>query len=164
MVSYKVFDCNARDIFTIIDWESLVMLPRYVAFKGDNSKYLCLFQFLSNLYLKFGADDVSNPDVTMEIFIANDDENVHIKHVSTGKFWTLGPSNYLLVDSNDTSNNSDTLFRPFKVNSHSVALLNLGNDWFCRRSTNNDEFCAIKEFTNLYTRLQIVEPVTKREI
>ncbi|KAH1095996.1 hypothetical protein J1N35_012917 [Gossypium stocksii] len=40
-----------RDMFTIIDWESLVFLPRHVAFKGNNDQYLCLRQIEGHPYL-----------------------------------------------------------------------------------------------------------------
>ncbi|MBA0876990.1 hypothetical protein Goshw_010654 [Gossypium schwendimanii] len=33
---------NGNDIFKVIDWESWVILPRYVAFKGNNDMFLRL--------------------------------------------------------------------------------------------------------------------------
>ncbi|XVF37567.1 hypothetical protein REPUB_Repub20aG0020300 [Reevesia pubescens] len=51
LANYKVYDGNSCDIFTIIDWESLLILPRYVAFKGNNDQYLCLRQIERHPYL-----------------------------------------------------------------------------------------------------------------
>ncbi|XP_022723819.1 uncharacterized protein LOC111280670 [Durio zibethinus] len=36
LANYKVFNGNSSDIFTIIDWESLLILPKYVAFRGND--------------------------------------------------------------------------------------------------------------------------------
>ncbi|MBA0856527.1 hypothetical protein Goshw_029929 [Gossypium schwendimanii] len=97
--------------FRIIDWETLVFLPRHVAFKGNNGKYLCLRQIDGHPYLQFASGDIGDPTVTME-------------------------SEFDLADSVDTSsNNKDTLFRLFKVNDQTIALRNLGNNNFSRRLT-----------------------------
>ncbi|MBA0681284.1 hypothetical protein Goari_023101 [Gossypium aridum] len=58
--------------FRIIDWETLVFLPRHVAFKGNNGKYLCLRQIDGHPYLQFDSGDIGDPTVTMEVFMDND--------------------------------------------------------------------------------------------
>ncbi|KAK8585514.1 hypothetical protein V6N13_050493 [Hibiscus sabdariffa] len=35
LANHKDYDSQSADVFTIIDWSSLLILPRYVAFKGD---------------------------------------------------------------------------------------------------------------------------------
>ncbi|MFQ6627823.1 hypothetical protein Gotur_008337 [Gossypium turneri] len=120
--------------FRIIDWEALVFLPRHVAFKGNNGKYLCLRQIDGHPYLQFASGDIGDPTVTMEVFMDNDG-NIRIKPACSNKFWRRSP-NSILADSVDTSsNNNDTLFRLFKVNDQTIALRNLGNNNFCRRLT-----------------------------
>ncbi|KAK8703646.1 hypothetical protein V6N13_047296 [Hibiscus sabdariffa] len=79
LANYDVYDDNQCDIFTIIDWSSLLILPRYVAFKGDNEKYLCL-RYLDGgySYLQFATEDIGDPTVACEIF-ATDDGSIRIK-------------------------------------------------------------------------------------
>ncbi|KAK8703511.1 hypothetical protein V6N13_047168 [Hibiscus sabdariffa] len=127
------FDDSFRDVLMIIDWESPVILPKYVAFKGTDDWYLCLRDIDGLLCLQFASDDIGDSGVAMEIFM-NKDGNIRIKPASSNKFWRRS-SDSVLVDSDYTSsvNNMDTLFRPVKVNDNTIALLNLGNNKFCKR-------------------------------
>ncbi|MBA0827606.1 hypothetical protein Goarm_012376, partial [Gossypium armourianum] len=82
IVNYREFDSNGFDIFSIIDCKSLLDLPKYVAFKGYNNKYLCVREN----YLAFSADDIGDSTVECETFVT-DDGKVHIKSICAGKFW-----------------------------------------------------------------------------
>ncbi|KAK8571485.1 hypothetical protein V6N12_027573 [Hibiscus sabdariffa] len=108
------FDDSFRDVLMIIDWESPVILPKYVAFKGTDDWYLCLRDIDGLLCLQFASDDIGDSGVAMEIFM-NKDGNIRIKPASSNKFWRRS-SDSVLVDSDYTSsvNNMDTLFRPVK--------------------------------------------------
>ncbi|PPD68942.1 hypothetical protein GOBAR_DD34181 [Gossypium barbadense] len=105
-------DQNGFDIFKFIDWNSLLILPRFVAFKGYNNKYLCLRRVEWDLpYMQFSSDDIGDSTVALEIF-PTDDGYVRIKPVCTDKFWRRSP-NWIWADSNDSSSkNTDTVFRP----------------------------------------------------
>ncbi|XP_022719728.1 uncharacterized protein LOC111277576 [Durio zibethinus] len=86
MANYTLCDSNSCDIFTIIDWEPLLILPRYVAFKGHNDSYLCLRQIEGHPYTQFATDDIGDSTVACEIFVT-DDRNVRINPTSSNKFW-----------------------------------------------------------------------------
>ncbi|XVF37569.1 hypothetical protein REPUB_Repub20aG0020500 [Reevesia pubescens] len=165
LANYNVHDGNSCDIFTIIDWESLLILPRYVAFKGDNDHYLCVRWIQDHPYLQFASDDIGHPDVIMEIFATNDG-NVLIKPTSSNKFWRACPQ-WIWVDSDNTSNNKkDTLFCPFKVDNQTIALLNLSSNNFCKRFTNGVSNCLKANIPTVTkeAQLKVVEPVLSREI
>ncbi|KAK8498857.1 hypothetical protein V6N13_050388 [Hibiscus sabdariffa] len=143
-------------------------LPKFVALKGDNGRYLCLSPLNGLPYLRFVADEISDPTVTMEIFVA-DDGNVTIKQTSSGKFWRLADSNFILADAADSdSSNHNTLFRPFMVDSQSIALLSSANNLFCTRYSLDlpikEALNANADFTNFWAGLRVEEPVKKREI
>ncbi|XVF06327.1 hypothetical protein REPUB_Repub06bG0037900 [Reevesia pubescens] len=165
LANYKSYDGNSCDIFKIIDWESLLILPRYVMFRGDNDNYLCLRQIQNLPYLQFGTTDSGDADVACEIFYT-DDGNIRIKTLSNNKFWRRSP-NWIWADSSDTSsNNKDTLFRPVKVDDETIALLNLGNNRFCKRLTTEGKTNCLNAATPSVTkeaRLKVEEAIMTRE-
>ncbi|XVF37565.1 hypothetical protein REPUB_Repub20aG0020100 [Reevesia pubescens] len=164
--NYQGYDRNSCDIFTIIDWESLLILPKYVAFKGNNDQYLCLRQIEGHPYLQFATDDIGDSTVAMEIFTTNEGY-VRLKSTSSNKFWRRNP-NWIWADSDDTSNNDkDTLFRPVKVDKQTIGLLNLGNNYFCKRLTTEGKTNCLNAAVPSVTKeaqLKVEEPVLTREI
>lgn len=159
-------DEYSRDMFTIIDWEYLVFLPRHVAFKGNNGKYLCLRQIEGHPYLQFSSGDIGDAGVTMEVFM-NNDGSIRIKPACSDKFWRRSP-NWIWADSEDTgSNNKDTLFRPFKVNDQTIALRNLGNNNFCKSLSKEGKTNCLNADVSSITKevqLQVEVPVLERKI
>ncbi|MBA0555325.1 hypothetical protein Golob_025510, partial [Gossypium lobatum] len=101
-----------------IDWEKIVILPRYVAFKGNNNRFLRLTEVGGQPSLEFSSEDVVDHSVTMKVFYRKNGD-IRIKPVSSDRFWR--------------TNDKDTHFRAFKVDSKTIALLNVGNDKFCKR-------------------------------
>ncbi|XP_022719726.1 uncharacterized protein LOC111277573 [Durio zibethinus] len=165
LANYKVYDHNSLDIFTIIDWQSLVILPRYVAFKGDNGKYLCLRQIQGYPYLQFSTTDIGDSSVPCEVFNTNDGD-VRIKTISSNKFWRRSP-NWIWADSNDISSNKDALFLPVIVNDTTIGLLNLGNNNFCKRLTTEGKTNCLNAAVPSVTKeaqLTVEEPVLTRDI
>nr|KJB27824.1 hypothetical protein B456_005G011900 [Gossypium raimondii] len=155
-----------ENMFTIIDWESLVFLPRHVAFKGNNGQYLCLRQIEGHPYLQFSSGDIGDAGVTMEVSM-NNDGSIRIKPACSNKFWRRS-SNWIWADSDDTtSNNKDTLFRPLKVNNRTIALRNLGNNNFCKSlSMEGKTNCLNADVSSITKEVQLrVEvPVLERTI
>ncbi|KAG4209992.1 hypothetical protein ERO13_A02G016901v2 [Gossypium hirsutum] len=89
---YKTHDQNGFDIFKFIDWNSLLILPRFMAFKGYNNNYLCLRRVEWDLpYMQFSSDDIGDSTVELEVFLT-DDGYVRIKPVCTDKFWRRSPN------------------------------------------------------------------------
>lgn len=60
-LSYHFFlASDLRDRFIIIDWESLVVLPKHVAFKGNNGCYLQGIWQEGHPYLQFSSNDIGD--------------------------------------------------------------------------------------------------------
>ncbi|KAG5547073.1 hypothetical protein RHGRI_012938 [Rhododendron griersonianum] len=154
------------DVFGIIDWESLLILPKHIALKGDNGQYLSARWIEGHQYLRFASNDNGDPTVGNEVFITKEG-NVRIKNNHFGKFWRRSP-NWIWADSNDTTtNNSDTLFSPVKVGDNVVALRNLGNNNFCKRlTTEGKRSCLNAAVTTISreARLVVEELVISRNI
>ncbi|XP_022723817.1 uncharacterized protein LOC111280668 [Durio zibethinus] len=169
LANYKDFDGNSCDIFTIIDWESLLILPKYVAFKGNNGQYLCLRRIEKHPYLKFATDDIGDSTVPCEIF-ATHDGNIRIKPTCSEKFWRRSP-NWIWADSNDDATTVnipvDTLLRPVKVDNRTIALTNLANNNFCKSLTTEGKTNCLNAAVPSVARdarLTVEEPVMTRQI
>ena len=65
-------DKDLYDVFTIIDWESLLILPKHIAFKGDNDYYLSARTIEGRPYLEFASTDIGDPTVGNEVFTTQD--------------------------------------------------------------------------------------------
>ncbi|KAA8544871.1 hypothetical protein F0562_019734 [Nyssa sinensis] len=162
----NVPDRDQCDVCTIIDWESLLILPKHVAFKGDNGYYLSSRMIEGYPYLQFASNDIGDPTVGNEVFTTCDG-SVRIKSNYFGKFWRRSP-NWIWADSDETSsNNSDTLFWPIKVDNRVIALRNLENNKFCKRlSTEGKTDCLNAAISTISreARLEVEELVLSRTI
>ena len=159
-------DKDLCDVITIIDWESLLILPKHVGFKGDNGSYLSARMIEGYPYLQFTSSDIGDPTVGNEVF-TTPDGSVRIKSNHFGRFWRRSP-NWIWADSNDsTNNNSDTLFWPIKVGNNVVALRNLGNNNFCKRLTTEGKTSCLNAAVSTISRearLEVEELVISRSI
>ncbi|KAK4275745.1 hypothetical protein QN277_018776 [Acacia crassicarpa] len=157
---------DSHDIYTIIDWESLLIMPKHVAFKGDNGQYLSAHLIEEHQYLQFASNDVGDPTVGNEIFTTSDG-SIRVKSDYFSKFWRRSP-NWIWADSNDTTNNnSDTLFWPIKVDDNVVALRNLGNNNFCKRLTAEGKTHCLNAGVSTISRearIEVEELVISRKI
>ncbi|XP_021912293.1 uncharacterized protein LOC110826026, partial [Carica papaya] len=154
------------DICIIVDWESLLILPKHVAFKGDNGQYLSARWIEGHPYHQYASNDIGDPTVGYEIFTTNDG-SIRVKSDYFGKFWRRSP-NWIWADTTDTSNNNcDTLFWPVKVSSNVVALQNLGNNHFCKRLTTEGKIDCLNAGVSTISRearMEISELVISRQI
>ncbi|XP_022145233.1 uncharacterized protein LOC111014736 [Momordica charantia] len=155
------------DLHEITDWELLLSIPKYIAFKGDNGCYLRGYWNGYHPYLQFSSSDIRDSSVVMETFLTKDG-SIRIKSNHFGRFWRLSP-NWIWADSTDTtSQNIDTLFWPVKVDSSNViALRSMSNKNYVKRLTADDKTSclnAAEHSINFYTRLEMVEPVFSRKI
>ncbi|XP_022157625.1 uncharacterized protein LOC111024286 [Momordica charantia] len=119
---------------TVVDWSTLFILPKHVAFKGDNGKYLKVHSS-GTRYLEFSGSDVADAAVGNQIFITSDG-HVRIKNDDNGKFWIRDP-NWIHAKATERDfDDPNTLFWPVRVGSrNSVALRNRGNNHFVKRLT-----------------------------
>ncbi|KAK8571627.1 hypothetical protein V6N13_047292 [Hibiscus sabdariffa] len=164
---YSVVDREGRDILQLVDWRSLLVLPKYVAFKGDNGKYLRHRPQNPRWdYLEFSADDLGDQTVPCEVFVARGG-NVRIKTLFNNRFWRLSPT-WIWADSTDTNSyNNNTVFRPVKYDDTTIGLISLGNNLFCRSLTaDRKKNCLDAGVPSLIreARLTVVEPILNRQI
>ncbi|KAJ0980944.1 hypothetical protein J5N97_009199 [Dioscorea zingiberensis] len=167
LANYKVFDDQKLDIFKTIDWNSLVILPKYLAFRGDNGQYLCLRQIEGYPYLQFSTDDIGDPTAAFEN-VTTQDGTLRIKSSYNNQIWRRSP-NWIWADSSDdtSNNNKDTLFRPVKVDDQTIGLINLGNNYFCKRLTTEGKTSCLNAATPSVVneaKLKVEEPVLTRSI
>ncbi|KAE8662300.1 hypothetical protein F3Y22_tig00113548pilonHSYRG00073 [Hibiscus syriacus] len=163
LISYKETDWQGADVFTIIDWTSLVILPRHVAFKGCNDKYLCLYKVTSPY---FGSDDIGESTVACEI-IPVKDGNIRIKSSSTGQFFRCD-AKWIWADTYDTATDHvDSLFRPVKIDNDKIALISLCTNKFCRMLSEDgfgDALAAVEPSVIKEAQITVDEPVMTRKI
>ncbi|KAI8022476.1 hypothetical protein LOK49_LG03G01926 [Camellia lanceoleosa] len=102
----SMLDLDRHDLYTIIDWESLFILPKCVAFKGNNGKYLSPCSIKGHQYLHFSSSsDITDPMVCNEV-ITTPNGSVRIKSCHLGKFWGRNNQNWILADSDDSTSSS----------------------------------------------------------
>ncbi|XP_002519553.2 uncharacterized protein LOC8284546 [Ricinus communis] len=165
---YSVPELAGADLFTVTNWESLVILPKHVVFKGDNGKYLRYRGEGGDDHMEFGSDDIGATKVANEVF-TNFDGSIRVKHDYNGKFWKATP-NWIYPVSTDTSATPETSFWPVNLQKDNlIALKNLGNDRFCRRTNYGgtvDCLAAASWATtiDLEANLAVEEPLVARDI
>ncbi|XP_050144950.1 uncharacterized protein LOC126620726 [Malus sylvestris] len=167
-----------EDVFSVTDWESLVIFPKFVAFKGDNGHYLTPKSINRNPHLQFSASGLIDPSVGHEVFTAGDG-SVRIKPTHARNFWRRSRTNdWIWTDTEDATNkDSDTLFWPVKLeaadhnntdNINVVALRNLGNNKYSKRFTTGSKtiscLCANVPTITVEAHLAVEEPVLSRKI
>lgn len=156
--------CNLKGTHTMDRHKKT--LPRYLAFKGDNGKYLAARVVQRYNYLEFSSSDIGDPNIVHTI-VTNGDGTIRIKSNHFGKFWRRSP-NWIWADSDDTTcQNRDTLFKVIKLGNNSIALQNLGNNYFCKRLTTEGKTSCLNAGVRSITteaKLQLEEPVLSREI
>ncbi|KAF5956324.1 hypothetical protein HYC85_003549 [Camellia sinensis] len=101
-IGSSTLDQDLRDVYTIIDWESLLIMPKHVAFKGNNDTYLGTRLLEGRLYLHFSSSsDIGDPTVGNEV-VTTSNGSVRIKSYHSGKFWKCSNHNWILADSHDS--------------------------------------------------------------
>ncbi|CAO2838567.1 unnamed protein product [Amaranthus hypochondriacus] len=80
-------DSTSKTCFRVFDYGSLVKLPKYVAFKGNNNKYLITDYFNRIHYNhKFAGTCLSDKRTNHEIYFSNKG-HIHVKNINANKFW-----------------------------------------------------------------------------
>ncbi|KDP27102.1 hypothetical protein JCGZ_20326 [Jatropha curcas] len=163
---------NGVDLFTVINWESLVILPKHIVFKGDNGKYLRYRGENGDDHMEFGCDDFGSTKVANETF-TNFDGSIRVKLDSNGQFLEATP-NWIYPISTDTSATPATSFWPVKLGPEGnkdniIALKSLGNDRFLRRTNYGgtvDCLAAASWATTIDKEayLEVEEPLVSRKV
>uniref|UniRef100_A0A0A0KEX2 Agglutinin domain-containing protein n=1 Tax=Cucumis sativus TaxID=3659 RepID=A0A0A0KEX2_CUCSA len=160
------FGFDKSDLFTIFDWSTLFVLPKHVAFKGNNGHYLKVHSS-GTKYLEFSGSDVGDPRVGNQIFTTADG-HVRIKNDYLGKFWIRDP-NWILVKASESDfDDPNNLFWPVRLgDGQGIALRNRGNDMFCKslsKDGKNNCLNAAVDSISPEAKLQIEELVISRTI
>ncbi|XP_021912441.1 uncharacterized protein LOC110826149 [Carica papaya] len=157
---------DGRDICTIVDWESLLIFPKHVAFKGDNGLYLSARWIEGHEYLQYASNDLGDPTVGQEIFTTKEG-SIRVKSDYFGKFWRRSP-NWIWADTtNPNNNNPDTLFWPVKIASNVAALRNLGNNNYCARLTTEGKISCLNASVSTIpkeAKMEVSELIISRQI
>ncbi|XP_021731754.1 uncharacterized protein LOC110698602 [Chenopodium quinoa] len=124
---------DSYDVFTLVN---LFNIPKHVALKGDNGKYLGAVSVRGVWYLQFSFDNHDDAMVAHEVFEAPDG-TLCIKSSHVGMFWRLANDDYIVVDANYPrgSSNTGAMFRAVVRDVNAIALLNMSKTWFCKRYT-----------------------------
>ncbi|KAL6654705.1 hypothetical protein ACP70R_008170 [Stipagrostis hirtigluma subsp. patula] len=170
-VSLSLLEEDEKDAittFTVHDLSEQFVLPRHLAFRGDNGMYLRWRKQEGYDYLQFSGRDVADKAVLHAVH-TNDDGAFRVRSSLVGRFWRRSP-NWIWADG-DGDGGDDTLFRAIRLSPDAVAgvfaLQNLGNDYFCKRLTTEGKRSCLNAATPTITpdaRLRLEEPVVSREI
>uniref|UniRef100_A0ACD5Z4N4 Uncharacterized protein n=1 Tax=Avena sativa TaxID=4498 RepID=A0ACD5Z4N4_AVESA len=139
-------------------------LPKYVAFKGDNDKYLRY----KDTWLRFDIEDIRDEGVICTVY-TNDDGTVQIKS-NKGGYWMQRSDYDSWVDAHLSSHNNndpDMTFKVFTGDEGFIALQNMGNHKFCNRLEFRDwvsYLSASEKSISQGARFKLEEPVVRREI
>ncbi|KAI3969329.1 hypothetical protein MKW92_018937, partial [Papaver armeniacum] len=76
---------DQRDLFTILDWQSIVVLPNLIRIKGDNGKHLKAY---GDGFMDYNFDVANSPDFEYEVFPSRDG-GICLKSIQYGKCWKL---------------------------------------------------------------------------
>ena len=163
-------DESHLDIFTVFDWDSLFVLPKHIAIKGDNGCYLRKNRFQGMNYLTFDCTNISNKDVAIEVFDTSfGDGTITIKSVCFDNFWSRERCEHWVVagSCNCNANDPNNLFFPIKVSNNVVALRNMGDSLFCKRYTDEGVISGLSAVSSTITveaKLEVYELVAYRAI
>ncbi|KAK9913534.1 hypothetical protein M0R45_037347 [Rubus argutus] len=174
---YSVHDQSTGcDCHTVIDWESLVVLPKHVALKGNNGHYA------SVQYVKFPQDSnnylchvqfvpIAKQDPRAWFVVStNGDGSVKLHNHGNATSWGVDPDitgNWVRVQDmgNDTPR---PCFWPVKLDKNVIALRSLGSgNKFCSLYSEDvfvNCFKACSSTITADTRLEVEELVLSRKV
>ncbi|XP_074278884.1 uncharacterized protein LOC141602563 [Silene latifolia] len=119
----------------------LLKLPKHVAFKGDNGKFLSASTVNNRPFLQFLNFETAIDKATVFKTFVTRTGDVRFKSLAFDKLWRSESSKWVMADYGDESyndpNNPDTLFQPVisiaSALQQGIALCCRGNNNFCKR-------------------------------
>ncbi|XP_050203762.1 uncharacterized protein LOC126653841 [Mercurialis annua] len=154
--------------FRLIEWDTLIRLPKYVSFRGHNNKFLKAWSQGSNIYVSASSDEGDDRETSFEV-IERGDGHVRIQSLLGSGVWynlaAAGGGNWIVHVKNATS--ILTLFWPIKVGGNVIALRSAQNNSFCRSLTQGNLVdCLSPSGTTINSpaRLIVSELVTGRRM
>ncbi|KAI3941053.1 hypothetical protein MKW92_045329, partial [Papaver armeniacum] len=157
-----------RDLFTAIDWKTILVLPKRIVFKGQNGMYLKAYTTGGYDYMAYQSDNNHEEDVPNEI-TQRPDGTVSIRNEHFNKFWRSNDDGagwiYVNADSDETAG---VHFKPIALeNNTKIALQSLHNQRFCTYDPIDDPTCCLSASSNVInenSHMTIEEPVVSRVI
>ncbi|KAK9940927.1 hypothetical protein M0R45_017560 [Rubus argutus] len=161
---------DTREMFEVTDLESLIILPKHVAFKNHNGDYLTIFTgFPPFVLMQFKSTDKGDPS---SWFVVSTDGHGRAQIMSyvNKQFWRYRRDDHAILV--DTPNPTDaaiaqtTSFLPIKVDRNVIALRSFANDNLCGPSEfRNGNFLSATHSTVVReSRLVMEELVLSRSI
>ncbi|XP_026420757.1 uncharacterized protein LOC113316823 [Papaver somniferum] len=153
------------DVFTFIDWKSVVMLPNLIRIKGDNGNHLKAFQDGFMDY-NFEADNSSLFDY--EVFPSRNG-GIRLKSTHFGTYWMdMDESCWVLLkQASTTVHETNTVFLPTILEGNRIMMRSLKNSYFCNRYNGQDKWSCLATLANYpdkWSSMDIEEPVISRKI
>ncbi|KAL8458433.1 hypothetical protein ACS0TY_036085 [Phlomoides rotata] len=138
-------------LFDFVNSKTLLKLPRRVAFKGDNDRFLRAVTVQNLPNMQYSSEDPNERESAFEIEL-NDDGHIRIKSTHLNRYLRRNSDNWILGDATDNTGN-DTLFWPVQVSGSTYALRAAGNNNnFCRRYTDTSRISCLSATVSNITR------------
>lgn len=151
----------------------MAILPRYLAFKGDNGSLLIISKTGKSPMLEFSADEsfLNNIWMVHEVTVVNRATGtVAIKYLGNNKYWQVSYENpykqyAVMANFNGVPGSSDTaaLFVPVKLNNDTVALRSVQAARYCDRRAYNF-LLPRAESIGTTARIVVADPVLSRNL
>lgn len=109
-------------VFDFVNLQTLLKLPKRVAFKGDNDRFL---RAPTESQLELSSTDPNERESAFEIEL-QDDGHIRIKSSHLNRYLRRNFSNWVLADTSSNTSN-DTLFWPVHVRGSTYTLRSAGN-------------------------------------
>ncbi|KAJ4843201.1 hypothetical protein Tsubulata_008126 [Turnera subulata] len=174
---------NPGYMFTVIpvDSASTFVLPRYVAFKDSDGRYLAPHTDVNGrTYLQFVSTSISDEKVWNEVYYGGKD-SIRIRSMYVNKFWksitpkqSKGKGKWILADVDPgkiAGDNSDTVFKPVRIKNKTIALFNTGRKLYCQIISKDKGHDYLAAAASSYlddrskgTHLQVEECVKSRQV
>ncbi|KDP41962.1 hypothetical protein JCGZ_26980 [Jatropha curcas] len=155
---------GASTSYEIIDFDSIIVLPKYITLPNPGEGlYLSSRSLSGRQFLQFGSDDYLDTTTWFETFTTNDG-GARIMCKSSNRFWRKD-STWVFADSSN-STGEDTLFWPVKTEGNAIALRAWHNMYCHRHTANGMADCLALTANSISTNslLHIEEAVRSREI
>ncbi|WOG85675.1 hypothetical protein DCAR_0104866 [Daucus carota subsp. sativus] len=132
---YSDPDAGSCDVFNVIDWQSLVILPKYIALKGDNNKFVTTIWYYGKCYLQFSATNLDDDPLSAgNEIVQTSNGNISIRNLNWDKYWRSDP--HIIYADSTVPTSNDALFQPVKCSEDTIALRSIANNYFCTMMTN----------------------------
>ncbi|KAL5726951.1 hypothetical protein ACHQM5_000192 [Ranunculus cassubicifolius] len=157
-------------LFTIIDWESIVVLPDRIRITATNNGNQ-LKAFGGDGFMDFNSKADNSTLFDFDVYPSRDG-GIRLKSTYYGTYWTdmhpMDQGDWVLLQNAATDvHNTDTVFLPTIRDDNSVIIRCLKNNLFCNRYTGFKKvscLATILTYPDEWSVMEIEEPVMSRRI